>query len=83
MNYANMPHMKKFTERAAEALDLLPEEMREPAVAYIFEQAEKFRALKMEIDKGLADIEAGRVREWDFADFLRRAKLAEPESKAE
>lgn len=78
-----MPRMKTFTERAAEALDLLPEEMREPAVAYIFEQAEKFRALKMEIDKGLADIEADRVREWDFADFLRRAKLAEPESKAE
>jgi predicted transcriptional regulator len=78
-----MPRMKTFTERAAEALDRLPEEMREPAVAYIVEQAEKFRVLKMEIDKGLADIEAGRVREWNFADFLRRAKLAEPETKAE
>jgi predicted transcriptional regulator len=75
-----MQNMKTFTERAAEALDLLPEEMREPAVAYIFEQAEKFRVLKQEIDKGLADIDAGRVREWDFADFLRRAKLDEPES---
>jgi predicted transcriptional regulator len=75
--------MKTFTERAAEALDSLPEEMREPAIAYIFEQAEKYRVLKAEIDKGLADIEAGRVREWDFADFLRRAKLTEPESAAE
>jgi predicted transcriptional regulator len=73
--------MKKFTERAAEALDLLPEEMREPAVAYLFEQAEKYRVLKREIDKGLADIDAGRVREWDFADFLRRANLTELKSE--
>lgn len=75
-----MPRMKTVTERAAEALDQLPEDMREPAVAYLFEQAEKFRVLKQEIDKGLADIEAGRVREWDFADFLRRAKLDGPKS---
>lgn len=75
--------MKTTTERAAEALDLLPEEMREPAVAYLIEQAEKFRVLKKEIDKGLADIDAGRVCEWDFADFLRRAKLTEPESESE
>jgi len=73
--------MKTTTERAAEALDLLPEEMREPAVAYLIEQAEKFRTLKQLIDEGLADIEAGRVREWDFADFLRRAKLTEPQSE--
>lgn len=73
--------MKTTTERAAEALDLLPEEMREPAVAYLIEQAEKYRVLKQLIDEGLADIEAGRVREWDFADFLRRAKLTEAKSE--
>jgi predicted transcriptional regulator len=76
-----MTPMKTFTERAAEALDLLPEEMREPAVAYLFEQAEKFRVLKQLIDEGQADIDAGRVREWDFADFLRRARLADAESE--
>jgi predicted transcriptional regulator len=75
--------MKSTTEKAAEALDLLPEELREPAVAYLIEQAEKFRVLKREIDKGLADIEAGRVREWDFAGFLRRANLTEPKSETE
>ena len=80
---ARITTMKPFKERAAEALELLPEEMQERVVAYIFEQAEKFRVLKMEIDKGLADVEAGRVRDWDFADFLRRAKLGEPKSKAE
>ena len=41
--------MSKFTEKAAAALDLLPEELQEPAVAYILEQAEKFRALKADI----------------------------------
>lgn len=76
-----MPPMKTFTERAAEALDLLPEEMREPAVAYLFEQAEKFRVLKAEVEKGAASADAGRVREWDFADFLRRAGLSEVDSK--
>ena len=75
--------MSTTTEKAAAALELLPEEMREPAVAYLLEQAEKFRVLKQEINKGLADIDAGRVREWNFADFLRRAKLFEQEQKAE
>jgi hypothetical protein len=67
--------MKPFTERAAEALDQLPEDMREPAVAYIFEQAEKFRMLKKLIDEGMADVEADNVSDWDFEDFLRNARL--------
>ena len=65
--------MSKTTEKAAAALDLLPEEMREPAVAYLLEQAERYKALKQEIDRGLEDVAAGRVREWDFDDFLHRA----------
>ncbi|MEJ2378167.1 MAG: hypothetical protein P8Y71_23230 [Pseudolabrys sp.] len=73
--------MKPFSERAAEALELLPEEMREPAVAYILEQAEKFKVLKREVEKGVASADAGRVREWDFADFLRRAGLSDVDSK--
>jgi hypothetical protein len=70
-----MPFMKTFTERAAEALDLLPEEMREPAVAYLFEQAERYRVLKQLIDEGIADVEAGNVTEWNFEEFLQRANL--------
>ena len=61
-------------EKAAAALELLPEELREPAVAYLLEQAEKFRALQHEIAMGTQDVAAGRLREWDFADFLRRAR---------
>ena len=70
--------MSKFTDKAAAALELLPEEMREPAVAYILEQADKFRMLKAEVQLGLDDEAAGRVRPWDFADFLRRAREMNP-----
>jgi predicted transcriptional regulator len=66
--------VKTTSEKAAEALDLLPEEMREPAVAYLLEQAEKFRALKEQIDEGMADVAAGRVSEWNFEEFLRQAQ---------
>ena len=58
--------MSKFTDEAVAALDLLPEELRKPTVAYILEQAEKFRALKADIQVGLDDEAAGRVRPWDF-----------------
>ncbi len=33
----------------------------------------RYKNLKIEIDKGLADIAAGRTREWDFEMFLRHA----------
>jgi len=66
--------MKTTTEKAAEALDLLPEEMREPAVAYLLEQAEKFRVLKGQIAEGMDDVAAGRVSEWNFEEFLRAAR---------
>ncbi len=67
--------MKTTKEKAAEALDLLPEEMREPAVAYLLKQAEKFRALKEEIAAGMEDIASGRVSEWNFEEFLRYARI--------
>ncbi len=73
--------MKSTTERAAEALELLPEEMREPAVAYLLEQAEKFRALKALVAEGMADVEAGRVSEWNFEEFLRKARSTRENSR--
>jgi len=66
--------MTSTTEKAVEALELLPEEMREPAVAYLLEQAEKFRALKRMIEEGVEDVEAGNVSEWNFEEFLREAR---------
>jgi hypothetical protein len=65
------------TEKAAAALELLPEEMREPAVAYLLEQAEKFRTLKELVVDGMDDITAGRVSEWNFSGLLARG--AQPE----
>ncbi len=67
--------MKTTTEKAAEALDLLPEDMREPAVAYLLEQAEKFRVLKEQIAEGMEDVASGRVSEWNFEEFLREARF--------
>jgi hypothetical protein len=66
--------MNDTTKKAAAALELLPEDMREPAVAYLIEQAEKYRALKTLVDEGIADVEAARVAEWNFKDFLSRAR---------
>ena len=68
--------MKTTTEKAAEALDLLPEEMREPAVAYLLEQAEKFRVLKEQIAEGEEDIASGRVSKWNFEEFLRHTRAS-------
>jgi len=68
--------MTNTTEKAAAALELLPEEMREPAIQYLLEQAEKFRALKEAVAEGLDDVTRGRVSEWDFQDFLREAHTA-------
>ena len=39
------------------------------------EKEDKFRVLKGEIEKGLADIDAGRVREWNYEEFLQRGRL--------
>jgi hypothetical protein len=68
--------MKTTKEKAAEALDLLPEEMREPAVAFLLEQAEKFRVLKERIAEGVEDIASGRVSEWNFEEFLRHTRAS-------
>jgi hypothetical protein len=72
--------MKTTTERAAAALDLLPEDMREPAVAYLLEQAEKFRVLKEQIAAGMDDVAAGRVSKWNFDEFLRQARNSKVKS---
>ena len=66
--------MRTTAEKAAEALELLPEDMREAAVAYLLEQAEKFPALKGQVTEGLDDVAAGRVAEWNFEEFLRQVR---------
>jgi predicted transcriptional regulator len=65
--------MSSAVEKAVEALELLPEKMRESAAAYLLSQARRFRSLKDAIDEGVADVEAGRVVPWDMEDFLKQA----------
>jgi hypothetical protein len=71
------------TERAAAALELLPEEMREPAVQYLLEQTEKYRLLKESVTEGMDDVAAGRVSDWSFQDFLREARALHAKSSTE
>jgi hypothetical protein len=71
-------NMTTTTEKAAAALELLPEEMRESAVQYLLEQAERFRVLKDTLSQGMQDAASGRVSEWNFADFLREARAQRP-----
>jgi hypothetical protein len=66
--------MKDFVNRAAEALERLPEEMQEAAVAWPCEQGEKFRRLKALVSEGVDDVEAGRVVEWDFDAFMKETR---------
>jgi hypothetical protein len=75
--------MATTTEKAAAALELLPEEMREPAVAYLIEQAEKFRTLKQLVTEGMDDVASRRVSEWNFQDFLREARALQLKSSSE
>jgi hypothetical protein len=69
---------------AAEALEEFPEELRERAVAYLLEQGEKFRVLQKLVEEGLADVEAGRVSDWDPDEIWAMAEeMADEERKQE
>jgi hypothetical protein len=74
--------MTDIANRAAEALELLPPEMQEAAVAYLYEQGEKFRLLKVLVQEEIDDAEAGRVIEWNFDGFLREARELHAETTA-
>ncbi len=66
--------MTNANQKLVEALDSLPEEMREHAIAYLLRQAKKFRMLKEQIAEGMNDIVAGRIADWNLQEFLRRAR---------
>ncbi len=73
--------MDTMMEKTVEALETLPNSFRESVAAYIIEQAEKYRTLKAAIDAGMADVEAGRVTEWNSKEFLERAEARRRETK--
>jgi predicted transcriptional regulator len=45
------------------------------------DQSEKLRWLKEVIDEGMADVEAGRLMQWDLQEFLRLARAQEIDRK--
>lgn len=57
-------------EEALRALDALPDDLRERAVARLKEQGEKLRTLKALVEEGLQDAAAGRVSDWNLEHFL-------------
>jgi predicted RNase H-like HicB family nuclease len=50
-----------------------PEEALKNVQEAIVSWIEAATELKQDISQGIEDVSAGRVREWDFAEFLRRA----------
>jgi hypothetical protein len=76
--------MTDIAKRAALALELLPEEMQEAAVAYLYEQGEKFRILKALVQEGIDDVEAGRVSPFDMDEIRAMAReLAKKQAASE
>ncbi|MFM8607095.1 MAG: hypothetical protein ACKOBC_03920 [Hyphomicrobiales bacterium] len=75
--------MTKSKLWAAEVLEEFPEELRERAVAHLLEQGEKFRVLKKLVEEGLADVEAGRVSDWDLEEFLKEMEAEMQEDAPE
>ena len=74
VDYAREGAMSKAVEKAVEALELLPEDLQDPAADFLLSQARKFRVLKDAIDEGIADIRKGRVVPWDLEEFLKETR---------
>jgi len=64
-------------DEALKALEGLPDDIRDRALARLREQGEKFRVLKALVQEGLDDADARRVDDWDVREFL--AELGDEE----
>ena len=66
--------MVKTLEQAIAELERLPAEDQEQIGRSLLSHVEKLRALRAEIDKGTASLDAGLGKESSIADFLRETK---------
>jgi hypothetical protein len=66
--------MKTTTEKAVEALDLLPEEMREPAVAYCLSRPRNFVRSRKRSTRAWKISKLAFSQNGTFDDFLREAR---------
>jgi hypothetical protein len=63
--------MVKSLEQAVAELERLPAEDQEQIGRSLLSHGEKLHALRAEIDKGIASLDAGLGKESSIADFLR------------
>jgi hypothetical protein len=70
--------MTDFAKRAADALALMPPELQQRAVEHLEEQAEKLAILRALVQVGLDDVAAGRVSDWNLAEFLEEMQEKRP-----
>jgi hypothetical protein len=68
--------MSSPEEKVTEALELLPEDIRDRAADKFLSYARELNQVRVEIQLGLDDVAAGRVVPWDVDDFLKRAREA-------
>ncbi len=64
--------MVKSLEQAIAELERLPAEDQEQIGRSLLSHVEKLRALRAEIDKGIASLDAGLGKESSVEDFLRQ-----------
>lgn len=76
--------MNKMVEKAVGELPTLPEEVQDQLASELLSKVEKWRALKTDIEEGLADLERGDARELNAREFIAelRARHARNSSPA-
>ena len=64
--------MVKTLEQAIAEVERLPEEDQEQIGRTLLSHIEKLRALRVEIDRGIRSLDAGKGRESSIDDFIRQ-----------
>lgn len=69
-----LPIMTKTLEKAFAEAAHLPEAAQEKIGRDLLAHIRKLRRLRADIEKGIRSLDAGKGRELDIEDFLRRAR---------
>jgi len=68
-----MGDMTKVLKEAIDEVSALPEADQEKIGRGLLSHVEKLRRLRAEIDKGIRSLDAGKGKELDIEDFIRKA----------
>ncbi len=69
-----IPEMTKTLEKAFAEAARLPEAAQEQIGRELLAHVRKLRKLRADIEQGIKSLDAGKGRELDIEDFLRRAR---------